>query len=631
MKHQVAPHQRMAQSVCRGVLLLGVLTSLVSCSGGANSKVRSPVALEPSVVAQSACIVPNIVGIEQGAAEKLLQALGLQPVNAVQYDAVNPLGRVVAQSPAPNTRFEPCKGAVVLTVSQGPAPITATLRPTTPPTPRPTATPFVVDLTEQRTFSNGAAHYDPAIESLLLTNGYTKNIITIGKLRGLRASQRNYSASVWSRDLDYAISGYSYALGDMTVFRESLELFLKRVAPDGLAPETVHLNRIGQALEYENRDSWDSMPNLIHAVYIYVAKTGDRECYTTYREQLLRVGTWILALDNDGNGLPDGDGFPYGYYDSLVNGVMHTYALAKFYAAFNELAALERLVGADGTAWNAYAARLHDGFHQPFDRGGYWLADQAWPIAWRRADKSAVTTLETFGVFEALRNGLISPADGDHYQKLIEALHTHLPELMDGPTPMKLTLGGYAQELRRTVDPPVPLWMLDASAPWIVGIAAPVYAAAGYPSDAKMLLDAYRVMAQRTTPPVMEFAAGPTARYGAGDSGDRGRTWDSSAWFLATYSGHYGLQMTPAALIVQPMPFQDLPHDGIDNLNYQQALVQFSLDVTQATYQLQVDRPLSVRLRPMGTATQMRLNGGAPRTEAALVLQPGQTYVVVSQ
>src|SRR6185436_19533192 len=149
-------------------------------------------------------------------------------------------------------------------------------------------------------------------------------------------------------------SGYAYALGDMSLFRDSIDLFLKDTTPDGVAPETIHLDR----LESENRKSWDSMPNLIHMVYIYVAKTGNREFYEAHRDQLERVGEWIVGLDTDGDGLPDRDDFPYGYYDSVANGVRHTYALAKFYTAFNELAELERYAGRDGGAWAARAKRL---------------------------------------------------------------------------------------------------------------------------------------------------------------------------------------------------------------------------------------------------------------------------------
>lgn len=544
-------------------------------------------------------------------------------------DTSFPATPIASASSEPTTAVAPTTPALVAT---DPAPAsTATSAAALPPTETavpPTATLLPLTV-EARDFGNATARYAPDIEALLLANGYAANIIDVGGLRGLRASQRSYTNSVWTRDLDYAISGYSLALGDMRVMRENIELFLARVADDGIAPETIYI-REGR-LDHENRQAWDSMPNLIHAVYVYVSKTGDRAFYQTHRDTLQRIGMRIVAMDSDGNGLPDGDDFPYGYYDSVYNGVMHTYALAKFYAAFNELAELERAIGADGSAWEQRAAQMRTGFHQPFDQGGYWLADQAWPIAWRRADGSPVAILETFGVFAALRSGLIAPEDGARYQTLVTKLHELLPALIDAPTPMKLTLEGYEPEMRRVVDPPVPLWMLDASAPWIVGLAAPAYAAAGYPADANRLLQAYMDMARATDPPVLEFAAGPDARYGPGSSGDGGRTWDSAAWFMAVYGGHYGLTMTPAALVVQPQPFAELAADGVQNLSYQGAYVQFALDTTRMTYRMQVDRPINAILRPIGSATQMRVNGGPLQAEETLVLQPGQEYVVVSE
>ncbi len=480
---------------------------------------------------------------------------------------------------------------------------------------------------------NAAARYAPDIEGLLLQNGYEANIMQFGNRRGLRASQVNYAQSTWIRDLDYAISGYSYALGNMTVLRENLGLFLERVDASGLVLESITV-REGQ-LEYASSRNWDSMPNLIHAAYIYVAKTGDLSFYMQHRATLQRVGQWIAALDTDSDGLPDTDTYPFGYYDEVYNGVMHTYAIARFYAAYHELAQLERFAGFDGEAaqWDQWAALLREGFHRPVAPvgRGYWLPDQAWPVAWHRADGSTVDVLETFGVFEALRSGLIGSPDGQRYQVLAETLHTLLPDLMADPVPMKLALGGYESDLRRQADPPVPLWMMDASAPWIVGIAAPAYGAAGYPQDAETLMQSYMTMARNTTPPVVELMAGTSARYGPGDTGDGGRAWDSAAWFMAVYGGHYGVTMTPAALVVQPRPFATLENDGISNLSYQGALVQLGLDATSRTYTLQADRPIVARLLPMGNAAMLRVNGGPAQADELLVLQPGQLYTVVSE
>ncbi|RRR77233.1 MAG: hypothetical protein EI684_01740 [Candidatus Viridilinea halotolerans] len=491
-----------------------------------------------------------------------------------------------------------------------------------------TATAFApLAPTQQVGQAEARSSYNPAIDRLLLDNGYYANIIPVGSAQGLRASQRNYSNSVWTRDLDYAISGYSYALGDMSLFAANIDLFMGYVAADGVAPETIYI-REGR-LDWENRQSWDSMPNLIHAAYAYIAKTGDREFYLRHRANLLRIGEWIARLSTNGDGFPDRDIFPFGYYDSVQNGPLHTYAMARFYGAYNELAELEGMLGLSAAIWRERAAALRAGFNLPVTEGGYWLAEQPWPIAWKRGDGSVVPILETFGVFAALQSGLIAPAD-ERYPALVEALHTNLPALLDGPAPFKLTLGGYEPEMRRVVDPPVPVWMLDASAPWIVGLAAPTYSAIGHPEDAQAIMEAYMRMVEATNPPVLEFSAGPNARYGPGDTNDRGRTWDSAAWFMAIYGGHYGLTMTPSALIVAPRPYQTIPNDQIIGFSYQGARLTLQLDPTTATYYLQSDRPVAVLLRPMGGATHMQLDGGPAQPEQRLLLEPERVYSVSS-
>jgi serine/threonine protein kinase len=510
--------------------------------------------------------------------------------------------------------------------AQSPPPVTdPTVQPTAPSTAQPPPPIALCPSVGQAAPDTARSCYAPDLEATLLKTGYEANLVKFGDRRYLIASNTDPRVGVWARDLDYATSGYSYVLNDMTILRESIELLLAGVKPDGVAPEGRFSNQKGKEYVYGN--TWDSMPNLIHAVYAYVAKTGDRAFYQQHRETLQLVGGWISRLDSDADGLPDRDIFPYGYYNSTHNSVQHTYALAKFYAAFNELAALERYVGNDGSLWEQRATALQSGFHRPFDQGGYWLEGQAWPVAWRRAAGDPVTVLETFGVFEALRSGLIAPTDGQHYGELIAALHTHLPELIDGPTPMRLALGGYPADVRRDVVPPSEQWKLDASAPWIVGLAAPAYAAAGYSEDADTLLRAYQAIAWSGVP---RLAAGKNARYGAGKEGGGG-AWDRAAWFQAVYNGHYGLTMTPAALIVQPRPFEPLPSDGVRNLHYQGATVQLALDASRLIYSIQVDQPITVTLRPMGDAQHLRVDGGELKSEVQLQLQPGHVYIVVSE
>ncbi len=461
------------------------------------------------------------------------------------------------------------------------------------------------------------ASYDPTFEGLLLTSGYTQNIVTVKGHRVLQPSQTEPIRHTWVRDLDYASSGYGYVLGNMTLLRDNIQLFLDDVQANGIVPDVFNENG------YNLNKAWDSMPNLIHASYVYVAKTGDRAFYRKNQQKLQWVGNWIVSLDSNGDGLPDRDEYPNGYYNSIKNSVRHTYALAKFYGAFRELAELERALGGDGTAWDLRADQLRSGFHRPFDQGGYWAAGQAWPVAWRDPGQEPVTTLETFGVFEALRTGLIRPAD-EHYRELLQALHDRLPDLMKGQTPLRLALDGYAKGM--LVPAARDQWKLDASAPWIVGPAALAYTVAGYPEDARTLLDAYKQAAGPTAPKVVQLAA-------VNSSGSEGRSgaWGSAAWFIALYGGHYGLTMTPAALLVQPRPFITIAGDAVQNLSYQGALVQLALDATGRTYRLSVNRPTAAILRPMGQATQLQLDDGPQQAEAALVLQPGQTYVVRSQ
>jgi hypothetical protein len=129
---------------------------------------------------------------------------------------------------------------------------------------------------------------------------------------------------------------------------------------------------------------------------------------------------------------------------------------------------------------------------------------------------------------------------------------------------------------------------------------------------------------------VPRLAASQNDRYGAGQEGGGG-TWDRAAWFQAIYNGYYGLTMTPAALIVQPRPFETIPNDGVRNLSCQGAIVQLALDVTRLTYSIQADQPITLILRPMGDAKQLQVDGGELRSEVQLHLQPRHEYIVVSE
>ncbi len=465
---------------------------------------------------------------------------------------------------------------------------------------------------------DAVAQYDPPVEAALLQNGYRTNVITIGGRHGLQPSPFEPTRHTWVRDLDYASSGYSYVLGDMSVLRENIELFLDDVEPNGIVPD-VYNAQSGYGLN----QAWDSMPNLIQAIYTYVAKTGDRDFYRTHRERCQWIGGWIVQLDTNDDGLPDKDVYPYGYYNSIRNSVRHTYALAKFYAAFNQLAELEQAIGEDGSAWAQRAAGLRAAFHRPADEGGYWLSDLAWPAAWRNPGEAPSRTLETFGVFEALRSGLIVPTD-ERYPELMSAMNARLSDLMIGPFPMRLALNGYPPgSLRDVVREP---WKIDASAPWIVGLAAPAYARAGNVEAANMVLQSYTAAAEDNAYLIPQLVAVD----GSGREG-RGGAWGSSAWFMAVYGGHYGLTMTPEALIVQPYPFRTIPDDGVRNFSYQGAVLQLALDAANQTYRLRTDRATVAILRPIGQATQLQVNDGPLRAEELVILQPDQEYVVVSR
>ena len=60
---------------------------------------------------------------------------------------------------------------------------------------------------------DATSQYAPDIEAAVLANGYAANVVSIDGRRGLRASQRSYSASIWARD-SVAMANGSRALAD---------------------------------------------------------------------------------------------------------------------------------------------------------------------------------------------------------------------------------------------------------------------------------------------------------------------------------------------------------------------------------------------------------------------------------
>ena len=67
----------------------------------------------------SACLVPNVIGQDQGDAERLIVGAGLQPVKSTTYNANIPVGTVISQDPPSGTEFMSCQGKVIVIISLG--------------------------------------------------------------------------------------------------------------------------------------------------------------------------------------------------------------------------------------------------------------------------------------------------------------------------------------------------------------------------------------------------------------------------------------------------------------------------------------------------------------------------------
>jgi hypothetical protein len=467
--------------------------------------------------------------------------------------------------------------------------------------------------------------FDPDLDARLLATGYYGNVVgsaCCGPL--LRASMTSYADAAWVRDLAFATRGYAAVLPDLGVLRGTIQAFLDRTAADGTVPEMLTGAGLGI-----RRGAWDSQPDLIHATYAYVASSGDVAFINHNRPALARIAAWLRASDTDGDGIPDRTDTPYGYYDTVANGVRHTYAIASFYAAYNELAELEDAAGRATLAgeYRADAARLRDAFARPVEAGGFWRAGQAYPVAWFTAEGRAVDGFETFGVLAALQGGLI-PA-GPRRDALVIYLHEHRADFVDGaPFGERLMLGGYDPEFRRDVVPRTQAWMLDASAPWIAGLDVPVRARLGQREDAVALLDHYLAAYAATPLPLPEYAAGANARYGAGQTPDYGRSWDNAAWFTIVYGGHYGLTPTPAALRIGPSPLRTIADDTVTGYRYGQA--HLTLTLGDGTYTVRTDAPCALVLLPMGADAAIAVDGGPPIPQEAIQARAGHTYTVRS-
>jgi hypothetical protein len=461
----------------------------------------------------------------------------------------------------------------------------------------------------------------PAIEERLLGAGYYGNAV-ISPVLGpvLTASMRDYRGSVWSRDNDYAMQGYSYVLSDMAIFKNTLQKFLDRVDRFGVAPEYILLDG-----RYGNRQSWDSMANVVQMTYTYVAKTGDLDFYRRNEPAVKLALSWIRNLDTNGDGLPDKDIFPFGYNDTVENGPLHTYAIAKFYAAYQAMGELEDAAGRDGRSFRRYAQDMQTNFARAVSEGGYWNPDTGYPIAWKRASGKIYPNFETFGVFEAIRSGLL--VNPDQLRSIAAFLDAHRSAFINlNDYPERLIIGGYEPEVRKPEVPTEKMWLLDANAPWVVGISVPARVKLDRLQDAVDMFGQYSQSAFRRTPHA-EFGAGALGRYGAGETTDGGRLWDNWSWFSVVYGTHFGLTMRPQGLDVAPAPLGPSLGQKLSNVTYQGATLQ--MELLADGYQLSLDGAKRVTFFPPYGYSRVEVNGdGNVQPSISLRTTPGAVYVI---
>jgi uncharacterized protein YaiE (UPF0345 family) len=125
-------------------LLLTCAVAMAACGGGGSGQPDSAA----QAPAEPVCLVPDVVGQSQEAAESKISGSGLQMVSSSEFDLDVAEGSVISQDPAAGTRLEPCAGDVVIVVSLGPEPGSAA--PETEPTaaeptaiPSPTPNPYL--------------------------------------------------------------------------------------------------------------------------------------------------------------------------------------------------------------------------------------------------------------------------------------------------------------------------------------------------------------------------------------------------------------------------------------------------------------------------------------------------------
>lgn len=212
-----------------GLFILCVIGSLalIACGGNDPSALSATPGsgAAPDLIQTPPCRVPNVVGLDQAAAETLIASQGLQPVVGREYSDLVAAGAVISQKPAADARLEPCQGDVDITISLGPLPTrtntpaptntplptdtpgpsptpTATPTPSPTNTPRPTPTPTVSLVLFEDNFARG---YSPSWKVL----GGDWHMVD-----GRLATQGAFSASVgdveWSNySVDFELVSYS--------------------------------------------------------------------------------------------------------------------------------------------------------------------------------------------------------------------------------------------------------------------------------------------------------------------------------------------------------------------------------------------------------------------------------------
>jgi hypothetical protein len=182
----------------KSVVLISLFVALYLVTAGCD--VATP-------TTESVCQVPNLVGLEQAAAEGMIVGLGLQPVKSTQYDSSIADGVVISQDPPAGTRLEPCQGDVVIVINTVPE---STRAPSEPTATSPSSTlteglvmyyPFNGNTNDESGNGNGGIVEGATLStdrfgnenSAYALNGLTDYIVSSSKV----SLDVRYSVSLW--------------------------------------------------------------------------------------------------------------------------------------------------------------------------------------------------------------------------------------------------------------------------------------------------------------------------------------------------------------------------------------------------------------------------------------------------